>query len=295
MKAVPSLSRVEFRVFSQWGEDGIIDWLIEQAGIPAHLQTFVEIGIESYIEANTRFLLENRNWRGLVIDGNPEHIRLLQRRDGYLFWRYDLTARSAFVTRENINDLVLESGFCGEIGLLSIDIDGNDYWVWDAISVLRPIICVCEYNAVLGDIWPLSVPYDPEFVRTRPEFGNLYYGSSVVALKSLSKRKGYRFVGANSEGINAFFVREDYASKFGSLQHPVAQPSRLRESRDSLGALSYLAGTERCRLLRDLPVVNTETLASQPLGSFEPLYTEEWLTIMNSAVGPRIKPVGCSQ
>ena len=82
-----------------------------------------------------------------------------------LFWGYDLTAKSAFITRENVNDLFVDAGFSGEIGLLSIDIDGNDYWVWEAIRAVRPIICVCEYNAVFGDIWPIS------FLMTRISFG----------------------------------------------------------------------------------------------------------------------------
>ena len=157
MEVISSLDEVEFKVFSQWGEDGIIDWLIERAEIPPNLHSFIEFGVESYGEANTRFLLQNRNWRGLVMDGDPAQIERLNRKKE-LFWAYDLTAKSAFITRENINDLFLDSGFSGEIGLLSIDIDGNDYWVWEAIRAVRPIICVCEYNAVFGDIGRYPFP-----------------------------------------------------------------------------------------------------------------------------------------
>ncbi|MFZ0536219.1 MAG: hypothetical protein WAM47_05140, partial [Candidatus Sulfotelmatobacter sp.] len=215
MDAISSLDEVEFKVFSQWGEDGIIDWLIERAEIPPHLHSFIEFGVESYAEANTRFLLQNRNWRGLVMDGDPARIERLNKQK-QLFWGYDLTAKSAFITRENVNDLFVDAGFSGEIGLLSIDIDGNDYWVWEAIRAVRPIICVCEYNAVFGDIWPISVPYDPHFVRTRPEFRNLYFGASIAAFRSLASQKGYQFLGTNSGGVNAFFIREDYASRFDS-------------------------------------------------------------------------------
>ncbi len=70
--------------------------------------------------------------------------------------------------------------------MLSVDIDGNDYWVWEAIDAVQPIICVCEYNAVLGDLWPLSVPYDPKFTRTLPEYAHLYFGASIAALRSLA-------------------------------------------------------------------------------------------------------------
>jgi hypothetical protein len=292
MPAVSSLDQVEFKVFSQWGEDGIIDWLIEQAQIPPHLHSFIEFGIESYAESNTRFLLQNRNWRGFAVDGSAAQIDLLKKKDQHLFFRYDFTARSAFVTRENINDLLTDAGFSGEIGLLSIDIDGNDYWVWEAISVVRPVICVCEYNAVFGDVWPVSIPYSKNFVRTRPEFSNLYFGASIVALRSLANRKGYRFLGTNSEGVNAFFIREDYASQFAALLANAApQPSRLRESRDHSGQLSYLGGIERSRVIRDLAVINTETQEEQTLGSLHPLYSDQWSQILRSQPGNRT--TGC--
>ena len=296
IKAAGSLDKVEFKVFSQWGEDGIIDWLVERAEIPAHLHTFVEFGVESYTEANTRFLLQNRNWRGLVIDGSAAQIELLRKRDWHLFVLYDLTAKSAFITRENINELIAAAGFSGEIGLLSIDIDGNDYWVWEAISAVRPLICVCEYNAVLGDVWPVSIPYDPHFVRTRPEFSNLYFGASIVALQSLAKRKGYRFLGTNSEGVNAFFIREDYSSYFDTLlQSPIVRPSRLRESRGRSGQLSHIRGLQRPDLIGSLPVVNTETMEERSLESIKPLYSDSWLRIIESGSTPGAAGAGRSQ
>jgi hypothetical protein len=295
IKSIFSLDEVEFKVYSQWGEDGIIDWLVEQAEIPPHLHTFIEFGVESYEESNTRFLLRNRNWRGLVMDGSATRIELLKR-DTALFSMYDLTAKTAFITRENINDLFTDAGFSGEIGLLSIDIDGNDYWVWEAISVVRPVICVCEYNAVFGNVLPLSVPYEPNFVRTRREFSNLYFGASITALQSLAVRKGYRFLGTNSEGVNAFFVRQDYARNFASLlANPTAQPSKLRESRDRSGQLSFSRGLDRCHLIQDLPVVNTETLKEQNLGSMQPLYSDNWLRILEIQDTPERVEVDASQ
>jgi hypothetical protein len=280
MDAISSLEKVEFKVFSQWGEDGIIDWLIERAEIPPHLHTFIEFGVESYSEANTRFLLQNRNWRGLVMDGDPARIERLNK-EKHLFWGYDLTARSAFITRENVNDLFVDAGFSGEIGLLSIDIDGNDYWVWEAIRAVRPVICVCEYNAVLGDIWPISVPYEPHFIRTRPEFRNLYFGASIAAFRSLASKKGYQFLGTNSGGVNAFFIREDYAPRFDSwLANTTAWPSKFRESLDESGQLSFIGGLERAQLIRELPVINTETLETHSLGGLTPLYSEDWLRIL---------------
>lgn len=158
MESISSLQDVEFKVFSQWGQDGILDWIIERAGIPAHLQTLVEFGVENYRYANTRFLLYNRNWSGLILDGSPDAEAFL--RTSGMAWQFDIRARTAWVSRENINTLLGDAGLSGDIGLLSIDIDGNDYWVWEAIEAVNPIIVVCEYNAVFGDRWPISIAYD---------------------------------------------------------------------------------------------------------------------------------------
>src|SRR5262249_45012672 len=122
---------------------------------------------------------------------------------------HGLRAVRAFVTRENIDQLLVDHGFAGDLGLLSIDIDGNDYWVWEAIRSARPAIVVIEYNYRFGKERAVTIPYDPSFVRSRAGTGILYFGASLKALCLLGRRKGYCFVGCNSHGVNAFFVRED--------------------------------------------------------------------------------------
>jgi hypothetical protein len=282
-KAIATLQDVEFKVSSQWGEDGIIDWLVERAKIPVKLQTFVEFGVEDYREANTRFLLQNRNWRGLIMDGSSTMVEALK--VDSLAWKHDITARPAFITCENINELISQSGFSGEIGLLSIDVDGNDYWVWDSIEVVQPIICICEYNAVFGDLHPISIPYDPAFDRNKAHYSYLYFGASINALRSLAQGKGYRFVGTTAAANDAFFVREDYASQFvdESLQQIQALPSLARESRDELGQLSYVGGIERLNQISNLKVVNVETGVVTKLGDMESLYSAEWLEMISHA------------
>lgn len=155
IEKINSLADVEFKIYSQWGEDGIIEWLIHK--LPISSKIFIEFGVENYKEANTRFLIKNHNWKGLVIDSNEKHIRRIRNDD--LYWRYDLTALHAFITRDNINSTITNSGFSGKIGILSIDIDGNDYYIWEAIDAVKPDIVVCEYNAVFGDIYPITIPY----------------------------------------------------------------------------------------------------------------------------------------
>ena len=205
----PSLQDVEFSIFSQWGDDGIIQFLISQVQISS--PAFIEFGVENYSEANTRFLLMNNNWRGLIIDGskpNMDHVRTSN-----LYWKYELTAVDQFITRENINSLFTDNGFNGPIGLLSIDVDGNDYWIWEAINAVDADIVITEYNSIFGKSQAVTVPYDPEFYRTKAHHSNLYWGASLKAFVMLANKKGYVFVGCNHNGNNAYFVKKEKAAK----------------------------------------------------------------------------------
>lgn len=199
------LSQSEFKVFSQWGDDGIIQWLIEQ--LPIANEFFIEFGVQHYIESNTRFLLKNNNWSGLILDGNQDYIDFIK--NDPIYWQHDIIALCHFLTKENIDNLLKENSPCEDIGLLSIDIDGNDYWIWESIHSLSPRIVVCEYNGTWGSELPLSTPYKEDFYRTQAHYSNLYFGASIQSLIHLSHEKGYVFVGTNSNGNNAYFVRKD--------------------------------------------------------------------------------------
>ncbi len=275
---IADLSAVEFRVFSQWGEDGIIEWLASHVPVPN--TRFVEFGVETFTEANCRFLLQNRNWKGLVMDGSTTNMESLKASS--LYWMYDITAKPAFVTRENINGLIEEAGFGGPLGLLSIDIDGNDYWVWEALTAAEPAIVVCEYNPILGDTRAISVPYSAAFERLKSHYSGLYFGASIEALCYLATQKGYNFLGTNANGINAFFVRKDLAdSVLPLIKTKKAYPSRHRDSRDKSGALSFTGGLDRLALIRDMPVVDVETGKTLLLGDIPAPYSEAWLKAMD--------------
>jgi len=276
------LHAVEFRAFSQWGEDGIIDWLVENLrGIP---HSFVEFGVQDYRESNTRLLLQLRNWRGLVLDASSAHIADIEAQD--VSWRHDLTAKRAFIDRSNINDLIADAGFGGDIGLLSIDIDGNDYWVWEGITAAKPWIVVCEYNAVLGDRRGLSIPYDPSFDRTKAHFSNLYFGATIRALVGLAGRKGYRFVGTVSSGCNAFFVRDDVASEvIARLDGVWAFPSAVREARDAEGRLTLAGGLRRKSIIDRLPLIDVETSQETTLAAGD-VYSTEWAAGLPAKIVP---------
>lgn len=256
-EAYDDIRDVEFKVFSQFGDDGIIQYLIHATHIRSSEETFIEFGVEDYTESNTRFLLMNDNWTGLVIDSSPANIRRIQQ--GSLYWRQDLTAVSAFVETDNVNRLFLENGFSGEVGILSIDIDGNDYWVWKAVEVVNPVIVIVEYNSAFGNQHAVTIPYSPGFDRTGAHYSNLYWGCSLKALVLLGEQKGYTFVGSNNAGNNAYFVRSD---RLGNIRPKTTESgyvaSRFRESRNRDGKLTYVSPDKRLDIIREMVVYDIE-------------------------------------
>lgn len=246
----------EFKVYSQWGEDGIIDYLTSV--IPILNRSFVEFGVETYVEANTLFLLKHRNWCGLVIDGSQENIQSIVR--GSTYWKYDLQAICSFITRDNINQLILDSGLKGDVGILSVDIDGNDYWIWQAIECISPRIVIAEYNSVFGPKAKVSVPYDPGFIRVEKHGSKLYYGASISALDFLAQEKGYRLVAGNSAGNNVFFVRQDCLTGLRPCSpEEVYVQAAFRESRDARGLVTLASFRERQQSIASLPLIDVST------------------------------------
>lgn len=244
----------EFQVFSQWGEDGIIQWLIHNLEIKE--KRFIEFGVQNYIESNTRFLLMHDNWYGLIIDGSEENINFIQHDD--IYWRYNLCAVSQFVTVDNINEIFKNYGFDGEIGILSIDIDGNDYWIWNAIESVCPDIVICEYNHRFGAERAVTVPYDAAFMREKAHYSCIYYGASIQAFVQLAKKKGYSLVAGNSNGNNIFFVRDELLNNTVRKRavSECFRQGKFRESRNPNGALAFLTLEDEQRLLDKLPVVD---------------------------------------
>ncbi len=259
------LNECEFRVYSQFGEDGILQHLT--AHVPFAEKSFVEFGVEDFQEANCRLLMRLDDWRGLVLDGDPKLAEILKS-DPLMFWR-NLTPRTAFVTAENINDLLEESGFTDDIGILSIDVDGNDYWIWKAVTVARPRIVIIEYNSIYGPEATVTVPYAPDFVRGEAHHSLLYAGASLAAHEHLGRSRGYSLVGSNGGGNNAFFVRNDVLGDLRALTPAEAWvPTSFRESRDASGRLTWVNGADRLKLIADLPLVdvsNGESLVVRDL------------------------------
>ena len=252
----------EFSAYSQNGEDGILDLLIEILELDSphspYPRAFVEFGVQDYTESNTRYLLKKRNFMGFIMDGNATHIESIKKDE--IYWKHDLQAQCAFITKENINTLIkqwLDSRKLENIALLSIDIDGVDYFVWEAIECVNPAIVVVEYNAVFGDELCVSVPYRADFERFAAHFSGLYFGASIKALIALGKAKGYVFIGADSSGTNLFFIHKSLESKLCFTTAPLQEYCSIhhaRQSRDTFGNLSFLQGDERLRAIEHLPL-----------------------------------------
>ncbi|MDO8878318.1 MAG: hypothetical protein Q8M24_12845 [Pseudolabrys sp.] len=198
------LIRHGFKVYSQADEDGIIQEIFNRIGVTS--RTFIEFGVESGIECNTVKLL-TEGWSGLWIDGSDRHAAEIRRTFEPRLAAGQLKLHGAIVSAENINSLIAQAEIAGDIDLLSIDIDYNDYWVWKAIETVTPRVVVIEYNATLRPPMSLVVPYEP----ARKWDGTNYFGASLEALVRLGRDKGYRVVGCNYAGVNAFFVRDDVA------------------------------------------------------------------------------------
>jgi hypothetical protein len=201
------LERHGFRVYSQFDEDGIIQEIFRRIGTTDC--RFIEFGVEDGLENNTlKLLLEG--WHGLWIEGSERHVRRINSRFADEIANRRLTARGAFITAENINELIATWG-TGEIDLLSIDIDGNDFHVWKAIRVVKPRVVVIEFNAKFPPPLAIVQEYKPDHVFK----GTDYMGATLESLVRLANHLKYSLVGTNFAGQNAFFVRSDLiADKF---------------------------------------------------------------------------------
>lgn len=225
---LPDIKKTGFKLFSQFEEDGLLLYIFAVIGM--NQKTFIEFGADDGINSNSANLFYNHDFHGLFIDGNEKSLE----RGRYFFKKHrNKTDKSpifkhAFIKSENINQLFQEVGFTGEIGLLSIDIDGNDYWVWKAIDIISPQVVIIETHNEFG-MNDIIVPYDPDYFY--PGKHPTYHGASPVAMTKLAKKKGYRLVGANELGFNLIFVRNDLAQDYipeVSVESLLTHPSNIQ-------------------------------------------------------------------
>lgn len=193
-----------FHVWSQNEEDGITLALVKMVG--STTRRFVELGAGTN-GGNTGFLAETCGWTGLMVDGSQANAEQLVAR----FSQFGVVVKGSWITTDNVNLLVRDSGMSGEIDLLSLDIDGNDYWIWQRLDACSPRIVVLEFNPAFGPARAVTVQYDPAFYRpTFKDVRRQFYGASLTAFERLGREKGYRLVLVEpSRGVNAYFLRND--------------------------------------------------------------------------------------
>jgi hypothetical protein len=256
-KPPANLWDMEFKIYSQWGEDGILNYLCDELEISK--PRMIEFGAGDFTECNSRFLAEYRNASVVLVDARKDLLDSVS--NTYLNWRTSIHGISDWITPNNINELARHSKeLIGGVDVVSLDLDGNDYWVAEALNFEDIRIVVVEYNPIFGGTRAVTVPREDMFDRTAAHYSNLYYGGSLMAFIGLLNRKGFDFVGTNRVGNNAFFVAKNYTHQINLVIPDVSDLSeyvdwRVRESRNEKGELTFLSKEEGFRLISHLPLL----------------------------------------
>jgi hypothetical protein len=232
----------EVKVFSQFGEDGILAYLFSRIGVVK--PNILEVGAGNFAECNSRMSVQGFNANAYLVDGRSDLVQNVDKSD--LRWRSSLFAEEIFVTPQNIVEIWKRAeSALGSIDALSIDIDGIDYWVLNSLDLSAVSLMICEYNPLFGDTLEITVPDQPFFNRSEAHFSNLYYGMSLRAAIGIARRNDLTFVGTNRVGNNAFFVKSSLKQLIDLPLPDLKDLSRycdwhVRESRDQMGNLTYL-------------------------------------------------------
>lgn len=219
------LNKSERQVFSQNGEDGIIQEIFNRIGTTN--KYFIEFGVTDGLESNSLNLLY-KQWQGLWIEGNAEDTKKINIRFSDFIKEGKIAVKNNFITAENIESIFKSANVPAEPDLLSVDIDYNTYHIWDAITNYKPRVVVIEYNSNFPPDTHFVVRYNAE----RMWDGTSYFGASLLALEQLGKAKGYNLVGCVFTGTNAFFVREDLTADL--FEAPFTAEHHYEPNRDFL-------------------------------------------------------------
>ena len=232
-----NINKFGIKIYSQNDEDGIILYILKHIGVKT--KKFVEVGVENGIECNTTNLLKNFNWSGAQIEGNKKLYNNAKIQLKKVLGKKikNLKLLNIFVTKKNINQ-ILKKYSGKEIDLLSIDIDGNDFWIWKAINCVKPRLVVIEYNSFFGPNISATIKYNSKF--SWDHYNNKpYYGASLKALEKLGKQKKYSLVGVDKNGVNAFFIRNDLAKNI-NLKSKKAKDIFLDNKREIRNKEQYM-------------------------------------------------------
>lgn len=254
---IRNLNDVEYKVFSQNGEDGIIDFLLNRLNIQN--PKFLEIGVGDYKESNTRFIFMKSPQKGMIID-NVKNLKQKVSKHVTL-WKGNLKIIEKTVNSDNVSNILEINDFNNNLDLFSLDIDGIDYWIMKELPDNLSKIVITEYNATFGANCEITVPNIKNFNRTKYHYSNLCYGMSLKAIINLMMRKNYIFVGANKACNNAFFITKSEVEKLNIDLPDVNNlekytQSNILESRSNSGALSFLSGEQKLKEISDCKVID---------------------------------------
>ena len=253
---ISRLDQTECKIFSQNGEDGILNYIISM--LKLERPNFIEIGVGTYIEANTRFIYDRFSSKGIIIDSvNDLKTKVFSNVNS---WKGDLRVVEEKVSTENINNIISEN--CDfDVDIFSLDIDSIDYWIINKLKPNISKIFVAEYNAVFGSSLEITVPNLKDFERKKYHYSHLCYGMSLKALINIMKKKNFYFIGTNSIRNNAFFISNNYPIdeyfknlEVNKLNHYV--DSNIRESRDIKNNLNHLYGENKLKEIYDCEVID---------------------------------------
>jgi hypothetical protein len=258
---IKNLQEAEYKIFSQTGEDGILDFLLTKLNILNC--KFVEIGVGDYSEANTRYIYEKSFSEGLIVDIESNLKDKVSKNIN--LWKGLLHVENIEIDSENINSILDKYNLNRDLDLFSIDIDGIDYWV---IENLRPQISklfVLEYNPTFGHNLEITVPNIKNFNRFKSHYSGCYYGSSLKAMIRLMDRKGYDFLGTNNLNFNAFFVLKNISYTLDNLKKNLKNLEnysliKIRDSKDKRGELNFIDKKERLLQIKDLEVTDVSQI-----------------------------------
>ena len=254
---IKNLSDADYKVFSQTGEDGIIDYLLYSLNIK--VPKFVEIGVGDYRESNTRYIFQKNCSRGLIVDKNKN----LEKKVSKIvkLWKGDLTIIETAVTSENILHILNSNDFDNNLDVFSLDVDGIDYWILEVLPEKLSKIVVLEYNPTFGPNLEVTIPNLKDFDRKKYHYSCLCWGTSLKALIKLMNQRKYVFVGSNIACFNAFFVLESEVEKLNLTLPDINDltkytTSYIRDSRSIDGKLNYLSGKQKLKEIENCEVID---------------------------------------
>jgi len=256
-KNIKNISNTEFKIYSQNGEDGLLDYLTYSLGIER--PKFLEIGIGDYSESNTRFIFERTSPKGMVIDCIDDLEKKINNR--IKIWKGDLKIINKMIDPNDILKILNQNNMLDDLDLFSIDIDGIDYWILEKLPKHFSKIVVLEYNPTFGFDLEITIPNKSNFNRTKYNYSNLCFGMSFKAALNLMNKKGFYFIGSNLLRNNAFFISKKYKKEifFKNLNINTSKSnilSNFRESRDKNKKLNYLNGINKLKEILNCKVVD---------------------------------------